>query len=222
MVLVQEKITETLKDYSKECLLNSPFFNDLQNKPIPQETLQHIFGQYYFWRNYLHRWFGLCIEKSPEYGQKTDDATTAALRSLTGHINIDVVGHFEMYKSFLDSMQIDTEYLKPLSITTDYNESFSKRYHSRTFEEATCALAARELLSSIRSKIIGDALQNNYNFENVEFWRAHEESEEEHFQSLWNALTDLNPNYESLTEAAKVEIYEHVKYFDNLYTYYQI
>ncbi|SDC47850.1 hypothetical protein SAMN04488112_108167 [Melghirimyces thermohalophilus] len=175
--------------------------------------MKAIFGQYYFWRNTLHRWFGLCIAKSPDYGKETDDATTAALKSLTDHILVDVVSHFDMYKEFLDDIQVDTKSLVPNPITTEYNDSFFIRFRDRSFEEATSALAGRELLSSIRSNIISESLINQYNFNKVKFWRAHEEPEEEHFRSMWNALTQSYTNFEDLEKAAREEISEHVRYW---------
>lgn len=212
MAITKEAVTGSLQFFSRGRLSESPFFNDLQEGRIQWDDLKEIFGQFYFWRNALHRWFGLCIAKSPDYGKETDQATTAALRSLTDLIIIDVVDHFGLYKQFLDDIDVGTASLSPTKITTDYNDSFFVRFRDRSFEEATSALAGRELLSSIRSNIISESLINKYGFDRVEFWRAHEEPEEEHFRSMWDALTQSYDNFEALEDAAREEIFEHVKY----------
>lgn len=80
---------------------------------------------------------------------------------------------------------IETASLSPIRVTEDHNGSFFVRHEDRSFEEATAALAGRELLSSIRSRVISESLINLYDFDRVRFWRVREEPEEEHFRSMW-------------------------------------
>lgn len=58
---IEETITKETINYSYIALENSPFFSSLKQSSPPNEILRYVFGQYRFWRDQFHTWFGLCI-----------------------------------------------------------------------------------------------------------------------------------------------------------------
>ncbi len=208
-----------VKEYSVNCLQDSQFFRQLQAGDVPRQALNQIFGQYYFWRNALHKWFGLCIEKSPVFGLKKDEATGTVLGTLCEHIAEDT-NHLNLYKSFLRTIGVDINALTVAAPTTAYIDSFWVRFDDANFFTACAALAGRELLSSIRSEIIGVALETQYEIKDVRFWDAHIEDEEAHFWRMWTPLTELGANESTLLSGAKGEICRHVGFWDDLRSHY--
>ncbi len=210
---------DQIKEHSIECLQNSQFFQQLRSGDVPRHVLDQIFGQYYFWRNALHKWFGLCIEKSPIFGLNKDEATSTVLRTLCDHI-VEDTNHLNLYKNFLKTIGVDINTLTIATPTTAYIESFWTRFGDADFSVACAALAGRELLSSIRSEIIREALRSQYGVEDVRFWNAHIEDEEIHFWHMWTPLTELGADQSTLLAGAKEEIRRHVGFWDDLRNQY--
>jgi hypothetical protein len=121
-----------------------------------------------------------------------------------------------MYVKFLDSIGVATSKLTCLNPSDEYIKSFWKRFDEKPFEHGCAALAGRELLSSIRSKYISDALSITYSVDNIVFWEAHTEDEEAHFWRMWKPLVKMNGDDNQLVDVAKNEISRHVKYWDDL------
>lgn len=204
-----------IKAYSIICLENSRFFQGIQHGAIARLNLNAIFGQYYFWRNALHKWFGLCIEKSPVFGLQHDQALATVLSTLCEHIAEDM-NHLNLYKAFLKTLGVDPRSLQIAVPTEAYIQSFWSRFDDANFAMSCAALAGRELLSSIRSDIIRQALQSEYGIDDVRFWDAHIEDEEKHFWLMWTPLTELGSDPDQLLAGAKNEINRHVRFWDDL------
>lgn len=192
MAIAPEKITEAsivtdLTNFVNESLAASTFFSGLREGSHSIEHLRAVFSQYYLWRNQFHRWFGVCIARSTAFG--TTKPTEYVVTELIEHIEEEIKGdHHGMCTIFLGSLGV-THLLdiKPLSITTAYNNSFIERYMSpdKSGEEALAALAGRELVAPKRNRISIDALSEKYGMtEGLEFFELHEELEVEHFKGL--------------------------------------
>jgi hypothetical protein len=71
-----------------------------------------------------------------------------------------------------------------------------------------------------RNKIILAALPEHYGVTSgLEFFKQHTDIEAEHFRVLWDALTDdSQTDIRRLIEAAKLEIWEHVTFWDDVYS----
>jgi pyrroloquinoline quinone (PQQ) biosynthesis protein C len=201
-------------------LAKSKFFAGLKRGTHSIEHVRAVFSQYYLWRNQFHRWFGVCIAKSPAFG--TSAPIEYVLSELTEHIEEEIKGdHHGMCKTFLKHLGVtNLAAIKPLAITTAYCDSFITRYisPSKTGEEALAALAGRELVAPARNRISIDTLSANYSLtEGLEFFTLHEELEVEHFKGLWEAVTkDYPGDTDELVKAAKDEITLHVKFWDDV------
>lgn len=207
-----------IKEHAFICLKGSLFFRELCAGTLSRQALNQVFGQYYFWRNALHRWFGLCIEKSPPFGRQQDDATATVLTTLCEHI-VEDINHLNLYHRFLATMGVEVRVLKVAAPTRAYIDSFRERFGNADFSRSCAALAGRELLSSIRSDLIRVALHSRYGVEDVGFWNAHVEDEEAHFWRMWTPLTELGPDESALVSAAMDEIERHVGLWDDLRNY---
>ncbi|GAU70347.1 coenzyme PQQ synthesis protein C [Streptomyces sp. NBRC 110611] len=180
-----------------------------------------MFGQYYLWRNQFHRWFGVCIVKSPAFGTSFD--TSFVLSELTEHIDEEINGdHHGMAVRFLHALGVaEPQSLTPLPVTSAYSDSFLRRYlgPQRTGEETLAALAGREIVAPERNRLTIEALPEHYGIdEGLEFFGLHEELEVEHFASLWGALVKgYQADESTLIDAARQEIREHVTFWDDVY-----
>ncbi|HEX9993556.1 MAG TPA: iron-containing redox enzyme family protein [Acidimicrobiales bacterium] len=198
----------------------STFFAGLRAGDHDLERVRGVFGQYYLWRNGFHRWFGVCIVRSPAFGTGVD--TAYILSELTEHIDQEIAGdHHAMCRTFLEALGVDADAVRPLAVTDAYCRSFPTRYldPARTGEEALAALAGRELVAPARNRLIVDALSGHYGVTaGLDFFDLHEDLEAEHFEALWEALTrtrSVDPNV--LYEAASTEIVDHVRFWDDVF-----
>ncbi|MBO2447218.1 iron-containing redox enzyme family protein [Actinomadura barringtoniae] len=205
----------------KEVLAESSFFSDLRDGRAGVEAVREVFGQYYLWRNQFHRWFGVCVVKSPSFGTRFD--TSFVLSELTEHIDEEISGdHHGMAVTFLAALGVERPGdIEALPVTVAYSESFLLRYldPDRSGEEALSALAGREIVAPARNRITIDALAGHYGVKaGLEFFGLHEELEVEHFASLWNAVVSgYSADEGELVEAARREIREHVAFWDDVY-----
>lgn len=200
-------------------LARSPFFTGLRDGTHDIEHVRAVFGQYYLWRNMFHRWFGVCIAKSPAFGTEID--TEFILSELAHHIEEEISGdHHKLCRVFLDGLGVDAESVTPMAATERYGASFIARYMDphRSGEEALAALAGRELAAPARNRLIIEALTEHYGVtDGLEFFGLHEDLEVDHFEGLWQALTSthtVDPG--ALVEAARTEISEHVRFWDEV------
>jgi len=214
-------VSESLKSYVRDRLAESDFFSDLSAGQIHPDDVRDVFGQYYLWRNRFHRWFGLCVAKSAAFGDAPN--VPRVLGELITCLEQEIKGnHHGLALSFLAALGIDDPArITALPVTESYAESFLRCYFSadRTGDEALAALAGRELVAPGRNEIIISALSSHYGVTSgLEFFSVHTDLEVEHFRALWDALAhDTKADAERLIEAARLEIWEHVTFWDDVY-----
>jgi heme oxygenase-like protein len=221
MPLDSRTVSESLETYVGSLLAESSFFSDLSAGHADPEHVRDVFGQFYLWRNCFHRWFGLCVAKSAPFGTGAD--VPAVLGELIACLAEEITGdHHGMARSFLAAVGIaDPARVVPLPVTGSYAESFLCCYFSaeHSGDEALAALAGRELVGPRRNELIVRALRDHYGVASgLEFFTVHTDLEQAHFQSLWEALvhgTTVNPK--KLIEAARLEIWEHITFWDDVY-----
>lgn len=200
-------------------LENSAFWKSFTRGELPLAQVRKVFEQYYLWRNTFHRWFGVCIAKSPAFGSEAD--TEYILRELAEHIEEEVEGdHHGLAVQFLKALGIDEPHaILPLPHTTAYKEHFAELYlgSEHSGEEALAALAGRELVAPKRNRLTIDAFQQRYGISHaLEFFHLHEELEVEHFRGLWDAVASQSAKDRALVEAAKDQIVRHVRFWDDV------
>ena len=214
-------VSQSLESYARDRLAESDFFADLSAGRAAPEHVRDVFGQYYLWRNRFHRWFGLCVAKSAPFGDALN--VPRVLGELISCLEQEIKGnHHGLALSFLAALGIaDPTHIAALPVTQSYAESFLRCYFSadRTGDEALAALAGRELVAPGRNEIIISALPRHYGVTSgLEFFSVHTDLEEEHFRALWEALAqDTKADAQRLIEAARVEIWEHVTFWDDVY-----
>jgi len=214
-------VSKSLESYARARLAESDFFSDLSAGRVPPEQVRDVFGQYYLWRNRFHRWFGICVAKIAPFGDAMN--VPRVLGELITCLEQEIKGnHHGLALSFLGALGVDDPaHLAALPVTESYAESFLRCYFSadRTGDEALAALAGRELVAPGRNEIILSALSEHYGVTSgLEFFSVHTDLEVEHFRVLWEALAhDTKADPERLLEAARVEIWEHVTFWDDVY-----
>ncbi|GGU72882.1 hypothetical protein GCM10010211_43410 [Streptomyces albospinus] len=214
-------VSANLVSHVHDTLRRSSFFSAFRSGEADIDVVRDVFSQYYLWRNQFHRWFGLCIVKSPAFGTTFD--ISFVLSELIEHIEEEINGdHHGMAVTFLRELGIpEPQLLTPLPVTSAYSDSFLHRYFDpqRSGEEALAALAGREIVAPERNRLTIEALPKHYGVsEGLEFFGLHEELEVEHFRSLWDALIKSYQADETvLVDAARHEIWEHVTFWDDVY-----
>jgi len=214
-------VSVSLESYIRDRLAESDFFSGISGGLIPPEHVRQVFGQYYLWRNRFHRWFGVCVAKSAAFGAAMN--APLVLGELIACLAEEVKGnHHGLALSFLSALGVDDpSAIAALPVTEAYAESFLHCYipADRSGDEALAALAGRELVVPGRNKIITGALTRHYGVTSgLEFFRVHDDIEVEHFRALWEALAqDTRVDARKLIEAARLEIWEHVTFWDDVY-----
>lgn len=222
------EITSSTIVHCHEVLDRSRFFYLLKDYAIAPAMMQYAFLQYYFWRDQLHQWFGLCIVKA---GSCTDPDQKSAIMSLADHTFTDLQDdHSEMYVEFLHELGLsDTEIAaaKRSAATASYERSFFDEfgYGTDNFYEALAALSGRELCVSIRNARILQFYFDARGMKHPTWLSLHAELEVNHFQdSIRPVLTRYEGDSTKLTSVIKaVErgIDRHVKYFEDLLHEYE-
>jgi thiaminase len=214
--------------YCDEVLDRSRFFCLLKDYAITPPMMQYAFLQYYFWRDRLHQWFGLCIVKADSC---TDPDHKSAIMSLADHTFTDLQDdHSQMYVEFLHELGLsDTEIVaaRRSAATASYERSFFDEfgYGTDNFYEALAALSGRELCVSIRNARLLQSYFDARSIKHPTWLSLHAELEVNHFQdSIRPVLTRYEGNSVKLTSVIKaVErgIDRHVQYFDDLLLEYE-
>jgi pyrroloquinoline quinone (PQQ) biosynthesis protein C len=218
--LASQAVLDQLTALVHQRLTDSPFWAAFTSGAVSMDEVRSVFSQYYLWRNAFHRWFGVCIVKSPAFG--TPAPTDFILRELAEHIEEEVTGdHHGMCRRFMAAIGVpDVASIEPLQVTLEYAEHFPRRYLTpeEPGERALAALAARELVAPERNRMTIDAFSRHYGItEGLEFFELHEELENEHFRGLWNAVVQAAPvEVDSLLQAARDEIVRHVAFWDDV------
>lgn len=214
-------VSVSLESYIRDRLAESDFFSGISGGDIPPEEVRQVFGQYYLWRNRFHRWFGVCVAKSGPFGAAIE--APAVVGELIACLAEEVKGnHHGLALTFLAALGVDNpSAIAALPVTDAYAESFLNCYFpaDRSGDEALAALAGRELVVPGRNRIITDALTRHYGVTSgLEFFKVHDDIEVEHFRVLWEALArGTRVAASKLVEAARLEIWEHVTFWDDVY-----
>ena len=214
-------VSESLESYIRDRLAESDFFSRLSAGRIRPEHVREVFCQYYLWRNRFHRWFGVCVAKSAPFGAAVN--APLVLGELIACLAEEIKGnHHGLALSFLAALGVnDPAGIAALPVTDAYAESFLHCYFTaeRSGDEALAALAGRELVVPRRNRIIITALADHYGVTSgLEFFSLHEDIEVAHFRALWAGLAeDTTVDARKLIEAARLEIWEHVTFWDDVY-----
>ena len=215
-------VSERLESYVRHLLAESDFFLDLSAGRARPEHVRDVFGQHYLWRNRFHRWFGICVAKGAPFGEALN--VSRVLRGLIACLEEEVKGdHYGLAVSFLSALGIDDPaHITALPVTDAYAESFLRCYFpiDGSGDEALAALAGRELVAPRRNRIIISALPGHYGVTSgLEFFNLHTDLEVEHFRALWEALAhDSGTDVQRLIDAARLEIWEHITFWDDVYS----
>ena len=215
-------VSESLGTYVNDLLAESDFFSDLSAGRAHPEHVRDVFGQYYLWRNRFHRWFGICVVKSAPFGETLN--VPRVLGELIACLEQEIKGdHHGLALAFLAALGIDNPaHITALPVTDAYAESFLRCYFpvDRSGDEALAALAGRELVGPSRNRIIISALSEHYGVTSgLEFFNLHIDLEAEHFRALREALArDSKTDTRRLTDAARLEIWEHITFWDDVYS----
>jgi len=222
------EITSSTIVHCHEALDRSRFFCLLKDYAIAPPMMQYAFLQYYFWRDRLHQWFGLCIVKA---GSCTDPDQKSAIMSLADHTFTDLQDdHSEMYVEFLHDLGLsDTEIAaaKRSAATASYERSFFDEfgYGTDNFYEALAALSGRELCVSIRNARILQFYFDARGMKQPTWLSLHAELEVNHFQdSIRPVLTRFkgdSTKLHSVIKAVERGIDRHVQYFEDLLHEYE-
>jgi len=217
-----QAVSEGLEAYVGNLIAESNFFSDLSTGRAAPEDVRGVFCQYYLWRNQFHRWFGMCVAKSAPFGKALNVPSIlgALVTCLEQEIKED---HHGMALSFLAALGIeDPSRITALPVTDAYAESFLRCYSpaNRSGDDALAALAGRELAVPGRNAIIVGSLPKYYGITSgLEFFGLHTAIEVAHFRALWEAMTcDHKADIGRLIEAARLEIWEHITFWDDVYT----
>ncbi|MGH3251978.1 MAG: iron-containing redox enzyme family protein [Trebonia sp.] len=220
--LDSRSVSMNLASYVRDRLAESDFFSDLSAGEVPPEYVRDVFGQYYLWRRRFHRWFGVCVAKVSPAGDGLN--VPRVLGELTQCLTQEIKGNqYELALSFLAALGIDNPAcVAALPVTDMYAESFLRCYlpADRASDEALAALAGRELAVPGLNRIIISALPRHYGITSgLEFFRPQTHLYTEHFQALWAAFAhDSKADSRKLIEAARMEIWEHITFWDDVYS----
>jgi hypothetical protein len=213
--------SESLGAYARDRLAESVFFDDLIAGRAHPEHVRDVFGQYCLWLSHFHRWFGVCVAKSRPAGDESGPPRALAplIACLEREIGENNRGRTA---SFLAALGIPAlARITALPVTSAYAESFLRCYISadRSGDEALAALAGRELVVPRRDAIIAGALSGHYGVTaGLELFSQPADPGADHFPGLWEALANgTKADPEGLIEAARMEIWEHVTFWDDVY-----
>jgi hypothetical protein len=219
--LNSRSVSESLESYACALLAESTFFSALAAGEVDPEHVRIVFGQYYLWHNRLHRWIGVCVAKSAPFDEALN--VPRVLGGLVAVLQQEIKGdHHRSALSFLAALGIsEPARIEALPVTNSYAESFLCCYSSgdRSGDEALAALAGQELVGPSRNQIITGALAKHYGVTSgLEFFGLDHNLETKHFRALWRAMVhDHKGDTGRLIEAARMEIWEHVTFWDDVY-----
>jgi thiaminase len=201
----------------------SRFFHALAGGRIDEAAMQYAFTQYRFFRDQLHRWFGLCILKAPTCRNAHHKA---AIMALADHVFTDLRdSHEEMYDAFLRALGLDDATIDadgPGLVTRRYSDSFLHDFASGTgdFFFALAALAGRELCVSLRNQRFIDHYFTPRGQVPPEWIALHAHVELDHFHDAIRPVLaaghDQAAAYVAAGSAVRRAVDAHVRLFDDL------
>jgi hypothetical protein len=218
----ERELADRVIAYSHNALERSRFFGALRRAEVPVGQLRSVFGQYRFWRDQFHTWFGLCLLKS---GSCAGEAVTQTVQSLAHHVLEEMRDdHAGMYKDLLRRLGVTESEISTngrSQVTCDYERSFLNRFGigPDNFVDAVVALSGRELFASVRNGFLLQHLRP-YGVENDRWLTAHEELELEHFSDAIRGFIRpimSDDEVQSMMHVIEREIDCHVGYWDALW-----
>ena len=218
-LLDSRAVAESLASYVRDRLAESDFFSALSAGEVSPGHVRAVFCQYFLWRDRFHRWLDACVAKIAPFGDGPD-VPLEVIERLAHEIK---AGRPELVSSFLESLGVDDpSRIAVLPVTDAYAESFLCCYcpADRSCDEALAALAGRELSVPGRNEIIVSALPRHYGVTSgLDFFRPRASFGTEHFRKLWQAFgRDSKADFGQLIEAARLEIWEHITFWDDVYS----
>jgi hypothetical protein len=221
-LLDSRAVAESLTSYVRDRLAESYFFSALSAGEVPPSHVREVFVQYFLWRSSFHRWLDACVAKIAPSGDGLD-APRVPGELIERLAQEAKAGPRDLAPSFLASLGVDDpSRIAALPVTDAYAESFLRCYSpaDRSGYEALAALAGRELSVPGRNEIIVSALPRHYGVTSgLDFFRPRAGFETEHFSKLWQAFArDSMADFRQLIEAARLEIWEHIIFWDDVYS----
>ena len=221
-LLDSRAVAESLASYIRDRLAESDFFSALSAGGIPPGHVREVFGQYFLWRDRFHLWLDACVAKvtPADDGPGAPRVPGELIERLAQEVK---AAPRELAPSFLAILGVDDpSRIAVLPVTDAYAESFLRCYSpaDRSADEALAALAGRELSVPCRNEIIVSALPRHYGVTTgLDFFRPRPRFETEHFRKLWQAFAyDSVADFGQLIEAARLEIWEHITFWDDVYS----
>jgi hypothetical protein len=220
MPTVSDQFASRLLDHVRRELDGSRFFSALSSGTAGIREVRSMFGQYYLWRNQFHRWFGVCIVRSPAFG--LESGTSLILSELVEHIQVELdEDHFGLATTFLSALGVEPMSLTATPETIRYCDSFAARYLDPRVpaEHGLAALAGREAVSAERNRRTIEALRGHYGITSgLEFLDLHLGLEDDHLEMLLKALErGYRVILTDLEKPALEEISRHVRFWDEIY-----
>ena len=213
---------ESLVSYVHDRLAESDFFSALSAGEMPPGHVREVFGQYFLWRDRFHLWLDACVAKvtPSDDGPGAPRVPGELIERLAQEVKAPPR---ELAPSFLAILGVDhPSRIAVLPVTDAYAESFLRCYcpAARSGDEALAALAGRELSVPGRNEIIVSALPRHYGVTSgLDFFRPRASFDMEHFRELWLAFArDDKADFWQLIEAARLEIWEHITFWDDVYS----
>jgi Iron-containing redox enzyme len=221
-LLDSRAVAESLACYVRDRLAESDFFSDLSGGEVPPGHLREVFGQYYLWRSRFRGWLDACAAKIAPFGDGRNGPRVPG--ELIDCLAQEARGNQHgQALSLLAALGVDDPAgIAALPVTDAYADSFLCCYlrPDRSGEEALAALAGRELAVPGRNEIIVSALPRHYGVTaGLGFFRSYTGLDPEHFRTLWETFTrDRKADSRQLIEAARLEIWEHITFWDDVYS----
>jgi thiaminase len=219
----EELVSTQVIAYCSRALDRSRFFRILQEGTMSDSLMQYAFLQYRFFREQLHRWFGLCIVK---VASTAEASQRDAVMALGGHVFTDLRdGHDVMFADFLCQLGLSDAAIcasSPSPSTIAYSQSFFDvfGYGTHNFYEALATLSGRELCVALRNRRLLLHYFNTANKKQPTWLALHAELELDHFRdAVRPALARCGDDLAAtalLTTAIEAGIDRHVQYFDEM------
>jgi hypothetical protein len=228
LAIREEKVSADTVACCEGAFDSSSFFCLLAAGNASPALLQYVFLQYRFFRDQLHRWFGVCIMKAPSC---SDPHQKSALMALADHVFTDLRDNHElMYDEFLRLLGIDEAEVQkttPSAASTTYMRSFIDEFAAERadFYSALAALSGREICVSLRNRRLLSQYFIPRGLERPAWLVLHAELEVEHFRDAVRPLLEAGePDaaaFAAQFRARSRAIEKHVSYFDQLLLEYE-
>jgi hypothetical protein len=221
-LLDSRAVAESLASYIRDRLAESDFFSGLSAGEVPPGHVREVFGQYFLWHGRFHRWLDACVAKIAPSGDG-HSAPRVPGELIERLAQEAKAGPPELIPSLQAILGVDDpSRIAVMPVTDAYAESFLRCYcpAARSGDEALAALAGRELSVAGRNEIIVSALPRHYGVTfGLDFFTPRARFETEHFRKLWQAFAyDSITDFQQLIEAARLEIWEHITFWDDVYS----